>query len=185
MPVHRSHGRPRVDVPRLDELPEGIPEEAGRAPAAERDASGRFLPGNTSSKKGGRRKSGSLTLARKLGLSKGEESALAPYLRHADAWRRHHVNDLATTVGGGHCGAGPSSIVATAARQLASSMFLFDLAVDTDSQDPDLFARASKLGSDSRSSLLAAHELCAKEAASRPRHNPTLALLNEIKAGSK
>lgn len=185
MPLHRSHDKVRVEVPRIDELPEGLPEHSRPPVTAERDANGRFLPGNTSSQKGGRRKSGSLTLARKLGLSKGEESALTPYLKHADAWRRHHVNELATSVGGGYCGAAPSSIVATAARQLASSMYLFDLAVDGDSKDVDLWARASKLGADSRASLLAAHELCAKEAAHRPRENPTQALLQRIKGGSE
>lgn len=181
MPVHRSHGKQRVEVPRIDELPAGLPENARPESPPERGPDGRFLPGASSSaSKGGRRRGGALTLARKLGLKKGEESALAPYLRHADAWRRHKVSELAATVGAGHCGAGPSSIVATAARQLASSMYLFDLAVDTDSADPDLHARASKLGADSRASLLAAHELCRLEAASRPQQNATLALIERI-----
>lgn len=165
----RGAGQPRIEVMPVDELPKGVPEDAQPSAAPERAANGRFLPGNKSSVQGGKRKAGALLLARKLGLSKEQSEEFAPYLKHAESWRRHKVNELAATVGGGHCGAGPSSIVATAARQLASSMFLFDLA--TASGDADLHAKASKLGNDSRQNLLAAHELCAKEAQARPQNH--------------
>ncbi len=171
MALRKGHGngsgQPRIEVLPVDELPKGIPEEAQPSSGPERAPNGRFLPGNKTSVAGGKRKAGALLLARKLGLSKKHTEEFSPYLKHAEAWRRHKVNELAQTVGGGHCGAGPSSIVATAARQLASSMFLFDLA--TVSADAELHAKASKLGNDSRQNLLAAHELTAKEAAARPR----------------
>lgn len=164
-----GRGAPRVEVLPVDELPRGIPEHAQPSARPERAANGRFLPGNKSSVQGGKRKAGALLLARKLGLSKEQSEEFAPYLKHAEAWRRHKVNELAASVGAGTCGAGPSSIIATAARQLASSMFLFDLA--TASGDAELHAKASKLGNDSRQNLLAAHELCAKETTARPQNH--------------
>jgi len=107
-----------------------------------------------------------------LGLAELPADAdFAPYRRAASSFRRFHVSQLARTVGGGFCGPGPSSIVATAAWQLASSRYLFDRAAA--SGDTDLFASASRLGDASRQSLLAAHELCAREALARPRSNQT------------
>lgn len=171
MTLRKGHGKgagqPRIEVLPANELPAGVPEDAPPTERPQRGPDGRFLSGNRLSAQGGKRKAGALALARKLGLSQEQSEQFRPYLRHAEQWRRHKVNELAATVGGGQCGAGPSSIIATAARQLASSMYLFDLA--TASGDPELHARASKLGNDSRQNLLAAHELAAKEAASRPQ----------------
>jgi hypothetical protein len=166
MALRSGHGAgagvPRIEVLPVDELPAGTPEHAGPPAADERGADGRFRAGNRISAKGGRRKAGALALSRRLGLSADQHEAFAPYYRQAEQWRRHKVNELARTVGGGYCGAGPSSIIATAARQLASSLYLFDLAAATG--DKDLHTTASKLGNDSRQNLLAAHELASKEA---------------------
>lgn len=74
---------------------------------------------------------------------------------------------LARSVGGGQCGAGPASVVTTAALQLAASRYCFDQASTTG--DPDLFLKASKLGDASRNNLLSASDLCAAEASSRPK----------------
>lgn len=160
-------GQPRVEVLPVNELPDGIPEDAGPSRTVDRDDRGRFVTGNHASRSGGKRKAGAVVLARRLGLAEGHAVAFTPYMTQAEAWRRHKVSELARTVGGGSCGAGPSSIVATAARQLASSIYLFDLAAQTG--DPALHVQASKLGNDSRQNLLAAHELCAREAAAKPR----------------
>ena len=73
---------------------------------------------------------------------------------------------VAKTVGGGVCGPAPSSLVASAALQLAWSRYLGDVAAETG--DPDMALKASRLAEASRQSLLAAHELCAKEALARP-----------------
>jgi hypothetical protein len=163
----KGAGRPRVEVLPADELPDGIPEEAGDGglDEPEHDARGRFKAGNTVSAKGGRRKAGAIKLARRLGLDEIASEAFAPYRSAAEAFRRHEVNRLAATVGAGYCGAGPASIVATAAMQRAASAYLSDVAGKTD--DADLFIKASKLGNDSRQNLLAAHELCAREAKAR------------------
>jgi hypothetical protein len=85
-----------------------------------------------------------------------------PYARAARAFRRAHVDALARSVGGGHCGPGPSSIVASAALQLAGSRFAFEVLGD--------MALGSRLADSSRQNLLAAHELCAREAQARPRN---------------
>ena len=130
-----GRGQPRIEVLPPDELPEGLPEDAGPSELSDHGSDGRFQPGNHASVEGGRRKAGALTLARKLGLSEKQQPEFAPYLKHAENWRRHKVNELAQTVGSGYCGAGPSSIIATAARQLASSMHLFDLAAATGGPD--------------------------------------------------
>lgn len=170
MTVRAGHGAgagvPRIEVLPPDELPVGVPEQTGPSGAAERGADGRFLAGNRTSAKGGLRKAGSLALARSLGLADDAAPEMRPYLDQAERWRRAKVTELAATVGGGRCGAGPSSIIATAARQLASSTYLFELGSRTG--DPDLLAQSSRLGNDSRQNLLAAHELCAKEATARP-----------------
>ena len=90
---------------------------------------------------------------------------MAPYRGAADAFRRAQCGELAATVGGGMCGPGPSSIVASAALQLAMSRYLSDRGQATG--DPKLLLSASRLADASRQNLLAAHELCAREAISR------------------
>jgi hypothetical protein len=82
-----------------------------------------------------------------------------PYAKAARGFRVAHVTNLARTVGGGYCGPGPASIVASAALQLAASRFAFEVLGD--------LALGSKLANDSRQGLLAAHELCAREATAR------------------
>ena len=109
----------------------------------------------------------SAQLARLLGLWTPEEShAYHRYWRLACEWRDAHMSGLAATVGGGTIGAGVAAIVASAAMQLGASRYLADLGAQTGS--PKLLSEASKLANDSRQNLLAAHELAAKEAKSRP-----------------
>jgi hypothetical protein len=59
--------------------------------------------------------------------------------------------------------------VASAALQLAWSRYFSDQAALTG--DPDLALTASRLADASRQNLLAAHELCAREADARKRVN--------------
>lgn len=96
-------------------------------------------------------------LASRLGL--GELGPLPKELADdADRFRRTECARLARLVGNGTCGAAPSSMVASAALQLAASRYAFAKGE---------FALASRLAVDSRQSLLAAHELTAREAAAR------------------
>jgi hypothetical protein len=164
-----GRGQPRIEVLPVDELPAGLPEPSRSPqppPAGDR---GRFAAGNHLASLGGKAKAGSTRLARRLGLIELPAGApFTPYKRAASAFRRFHVAQLAASVGGGQCGPAPASVVATSAWQLAASRYLFDL-VASGELGPDALKLASQLGNDSRQNLLAAHELCAREAKSRPQ----------------
>jgi hypothetical protein len=161
-------GQPRVEVLPADELPEGVPSHAdalSRSAAAER---GKFARGNRRSVLGGRSRAGQSRLANRLGLATlAADAPIAPYMRSAVSFRRAQCAELARTVGGGVCGPGPSSVVASAALALAWSRYLADKAAT--SGDAELATKAARLGETSRQHLLAAHELCAREAQARPR----------------
>jgi hypothetical protein len=169
MTLRSGHGNgagvPRVEVLPPDELPIGVHAKVHGASTSERTNGGKWTKGaRTDQSKGGRSRAGMTRLARRLGLAAVErDPAFEPYRRAAADFRRTHVTHLARTVGGGSCGPAPASIVATAAWQLAASRFLFDTARG----DTDKLTAASRLGNDSRQNLLAAHELCAKEAVAR------------------
>jgi hypothetical protein len=127
------------------------------------DELGRFARGNSLAALGGRRRQGSTRLATRLGLENlAADPTWSAYRRTAAAFKRAHCAAIARSVGGGVCGPAPSSIVASAALQLAASRYLFDRA------DPGSFAAASRLADASRQNLLAAHELAAREALARP-----------------
>ncbi|MEO7035586.1 MAG: hypothetical protein ABI548_16800 [Polyangiaceae bacterium] len=171
MTVRAGHGsgagRPHVEVLPVDELPAGVAAVA-RAPEApgERTTAGTFAPGgSTAQAAGGRAKRGSSWLACRLGRELDlPETELTPYRRGAASFRRAQVAHLAATVGGGVCGPAPASLVATAAWQLAISRYIFDRAERVSQSE---LALASRLGNESRQNLLAAHELCAREAKGR------------------
>lgn len=167
MSLRNGHGTgsdsPHYEVT-LKDLPAGMPANAGPPSPSDHGSDGRFTEGNESSKKGGETRKGKTRLAERLGLAKlSDGSDFAPYARAAVSFRKAHCAQLATTVGGGKCGAGPSSIVATASMQLAWSRYFSDRAAETGG-DPDLALKASRLGDSSRQNLLCAHELCAREA---------------------
>lgn len=165
----KGRGAPRVEVLPVDELPAGVRGPAKHA--ANRDASGKLRPGP-----------GTSALARRAALAKQEAAAIGrlaglweapeghafqPYQRLAREWRERHLAELAATVGGGKVGPGPASIVATAAMQLGASRWLHDRGAETG--DAKMLLDASRLANDSRQNLLAAHELCAREATARPK----------------
>jgi hypothetical protein len=172
MALRAGHGAgagvPRVEVLPPDELPAGMPVDARPGGPADRGDAGRFAHGNTMARAGGRAKRGKSRLTSRLGLAKvAEGDAFAPYRRAAATFRRVQCGELARTVGGGVCGPGPSSVVASAALALAWSRYLSDQAAATG--DAELVMRSARLGETSRQHLLAAHELCAREAQARPR----------------
>ena len=178
-------GSPRVEVLPADELPEGVPGPAREESRGDRTEAGRFAPGNVLSRQGGKARAGKTRLADRLGLSKlPDDSAFAPYKASAVSFRRAQCSTLAATVGGGICGPAPSSFVASASLQLAWSRYFSDLAALTG--DPELALTASRLSDASRQNLLAAHELCAKEATARPRR-PTgiMAVIDALPRGNK
>lgn len=149
-----------------DELPAGVPARARPQSPSDRGEAGRFARGNTLARLGGAARRGQTRLADRLGLAHlADDAAFRPYRAAAVSFRRAQCAELARTVGGGVCGPAPSSLVASAALQLAWSRYLSDVAATTG--DPDLALKASRLAEASRQSLLAAHELCAREALAR------------------
>jgi hypothetical protein len=164
-------GMPRVEVLPADELPRGVPSNADEACRTASTETGRFAVGNRRSVLGGRSRQGQSRLASRLGLACLPDSdAFAPYRRAAATYRRIQVAELAKSIGGGHCGPGPASIVSSAALALAWSRFFSDEAARTG--DSELAMRSARLGETSRQHLLAAHELCAREAKCRKDSAP-------------
>lgn len=155
-------GTPRVEVLPADELPAGVPAVARFDSPTDRGERGKFAEGNSVAAAGGRARAGHTRLARKLRLGESfSDPRFEPYAAAARGFRRAHVATLARTVGGGHCGPAPASIIASASLQLAGSRFAFEVLGD--------MALGSRLADASRQNLLAAHELCAREAQARPR----------------
>lgn len=174
----KGAGVPRIEVLPADELPGGVPDGARADSPSDRGEAGRFARGNSLARVGGRARAGKTRLADRLGLRRlADDAAFAPYRASAVSFRRAQCAELARTVGGGYCGPAPSSLVASAALQLAWSRYLSDVAAETG--DPDLALQASRLAADSRQSLLAAHELCAREASARPKQPAALPWADE------
>jgi hypothetical protein len=145
-----------------------MPADARPVSPSDRGEAGRFAPGNALARAGGLAKRGKSRLTSRLGLANlPDGDAFAPYRRSAAPFRRVQCSELARSVGGGACGPGPSSVVASAALALAWSRYFSDQAAATG--DPELAMRSARLGETSRQHLLAAHELCAREAQARPR----------------
>ena len=173
MTLRKAHGNGapallRVETAPVDELPAGVPDGARQVSPSDRGEAGRFAPGNGLASAGGRARAGKTRLADRLGLATLPEGAVfRPYRAAAASFRRAQCAELARTVGGGVCGPGPSSIVASAALALAWSRCLSDLAARD--ADPELAVRAVRLADASRQSLLTAHELCAREAEARSK----------------
>jgi hypothetical protein len=80
------------------------------------------------------------------------------YAKLAEQFRAAELDRVIKLVGGGVLGAGPQAIIASAARQLAASIWYTDQGNHLD---------ASKLANDARQNLLAAHELAVKQAKQR------------------
>jgi hypothetical protein len=160
-------GSPRIEVLPPDELPVGTPVSARPGSPRDRGEAGRFAPGNALASVGGKATAGKTRLSSRLGLrGLPEGCGFRPYKAAASSFRRAQCSSLAANVGGGYCGPAPSSMVASAALQLAWSRYLSDTAAETG--DADMALAASRLADASRQNLLAAHELCAREAAARP-----------------
>ena len=180
--VERSQGRLRPLVPREDELAAGTPEpQRENAPEVRRDAAGRLADAASAAelgRAGGLKRAGQAKLARRIALGDSfADPRFAPYAASAKAFRRLHVARLARDVGGGHCGPAPSSIIASAALQLAASRFAFEVLGD--------LALGSRLADASRANLLSAHELCAREAQSRPKESGLERLRRELQGDDK
>jgi len=180
--LHRSQGRARPVVVRIDEMTAGVPDSGapkddGKASEASRamregDDAARREAASLLGKLGGIAKAErdrGLRVLEGLGLRGIPNEVLAPFLSDAEAFAVHEMKRLAAEVGGGICNVGPSSIVQSAALQLAGSRCAFATG--------ELLV-GSRLADASRANLISARELCAREAAARPKPN-TLSWLTD------
>ena len=146
-----------------DELPAPIPAAPADATGlADRAPGGRWnsVSGRVAGRLGARA-SGRPSLVSSLGLDIAATD-FRPYRRKAASFRRAHTAELAA-LAGGTCGTGPSSMVATAALQLAASRYLYDKATATGVIDVALLREARQQGDSARQNLLAAYELAVRE----------------------
>lgn len=140
-----------------------------------------FTKGNKFAALGGSAKRDVPKLLGQMGIP--EAAPFRAFKALALGFLKHHVNRLARDVGGGECGPAPSMMVKFAAFQAASAEYLYREAVkmlESANGPPadlsklqELFQSSSKLQNSSRQNLLAAHELCAKEALSRRNKQPS------------
>jgi hypothetical protein len=171
MALRKGHGAgkgtPRVEVLPPDELGSvggvaALPEISG---PNDKDALGRFLPGHQLAARGGRK--GYSKLASRIDMGDGVSPTFSKYKQLAASFRRAHCRELAQNVGGGVCGTGPSLLVAQASRAAAWSAYYNDIAM-SGGGDATVVLQSLRMGETARQHLLAAHEMCAKEAKSRP-----------------
>lgn len=174
----RKHGiGPVVEVLPIDELPFGVPDPSKSAQAPRRRGR-RFEAADphtiAAARAGGRSRAGRTLLAATLAV-KSDDPTWRTLLGQAETFRRAQVRELRDNVGGGKCGPAPSSCVASAALALAGSRLAYARGD---------FDQGSRLAVESRQHLLAAQELCAREAQARPKQNATQARLEALRSGS-
>jgi hypothetical protein len=164
----QGKGKPHIEIV-ADELSQPVPAP----PAVVASPPARLENGQLADPEAARAlgRLGGLAKARKvrlldsLGLTTlADDAAFAPYRNGAEQFVKHHIDELAQQAGG-YVGSGPSTMVASAALQLAASRFCFDQA--SHKGLAELMKLGSQLANDSRQNLLAAYELAVREAKAR------------------
>ena len=171
--VRKGHGAgagvPRVEVPPPDELSAAVPA-AERSDALTFRPDGRIADTATAralGRRGGQATARRVRLIDSLGLATiADDADFAPYRTGAERFVEHHLGELAKLAGGA-VGSAPSTMVSSAALQLAASRFCFDRGAQKG--DVALMRLGSQLANDSRQNLLAAYELAVREADARGR----------------
>lgn len=161
-------GQPRIENPAKDiPKPVAAPFAASDAPLAFRE-NGQIADSETAKemqRRSALARSRNLRLVDSLGLAKlAESSAFGPYRSAADAFVEAHLAELAK-LAGGSVGSAPSTMVSSAALQLAGSRFAFDRFAET--ADASWMKLGSSLANDSRQNLLAAYSHAVLEAQGR------------------
>ncbi len=163
----QGKGTPHVEVPPADELPAPVPGEP--VPLVRRE-DGTIADSTTArelGRLGGLARARRVRLVHSLGLSRlAEDSAFAPYRSAADEFVSHHLEELARSAGG-TVGAAASTMIASAALQLAASRFAFDRFAE--SGDIAMAKLGSSMADASRQNLLAAYSHAVLEAEGRAR----------------
>lgn len=175
MTLRRVHGNAArsgkplvVEVLPADEQPRGLPAPASAPsppePAGSRRPTGQLVPGPRArelARRGGlarAAKARQLRVLEGLGLRGAQPKVLRPFLEDAEQFAKYETERLARTVGGGVCEGAPASFVQSAALETAGSRAAF--------AKGDMVL-GSRLAAAARQNLLAAHELCAREAQAR------------------
>ena len=165
---------PSWRLPPPDELASATPAPA-RQPAP-RDEQGRLLPGPGTSEQARRAalaSAESRKLKALLGLREPVEG-VRDYLALVAQWRDQYLKHLAENVGGGEVPPDAAMLASNAARMQAGSILLNDLAwCSEDASDKDILARLAQargLADSAKQQMLAAFELTARAAKSRPRN---------------
>lgn len=161
-----GRGVPRVEVLPVDELPVGVAVLKPPRQAMPRPPYAAGSPeASEAGRRGGHARAGKTRLAAQLTLATDlADPSVRPYLRAAVPFQKAALESIAATVGGGICDALASSMVATAALQLATSRHAFEVEGDA--------IKGSRLADASRQNLLAATEIAARTAAARARVSP-------------
>lgn len=169
MPTTVKNGIPYPEPPRSDELASGVAVDSAEQEAArqERKRGGAGIPKGATAipSAGGKANKGSTRLTHRVtsGLPVSDKlKAQASYMR------RRTCTELSRTVGGGQCG-----VIASAMVKLASQ----DMALRESALEQGNVDLAQRLGVSARGHLLAARDVAAKDAESRPpERNPHAAL---------
>jgi hypothetical protein len=158
MPEHRSHGRPRAQPPRYDELPAGLPAPEQAEAGQERRPDGTLAPGaSTIPRLGGKALKGRTALSHRI----DSETIPTAYRKRARAHRRATCAELARDFGGGQCGVMGSTFVRIGSMAIALAEEALDLG------NREEWRKQSALA---MSALNYAREHTATAATSRPKH---------------
>jgi hypothetical protein len=181
MATRTAHGRAR-ELGRLtvsectpaDELPPATP--ALTAPA-DRTPDGRFRPGNSIARH-------SRTKAGPQGALLRLDAQADPEWRAARNWARrgatHRVREMAQ-LHGGQVGSEVCALIVDSWEMRGDARYLAAKARALG--DADLSRAAANLLASARQAQRDAWELASREAAARPKQNPTMALLHNIREG--
>ena len=174
MPLRKAHGNAAahgavvvVEAAPLDEQPDGVTaptDPIERRPDGRFTAAGARVAGRLAGKASAHRRKFAARLADQLGMATVGDK-LAPYVDAASEFASTQLAHLASTVGGGEVGPGPASVVQSAALALAASRYLY--AKGSETGDAKLLGHAATLADKSRTSLLTARELAARDAEAR------------------
>ena len=172
MTLRNGHGNgrgvPRIETLPSDEQPIGLPGPASEPPPPEpagaRHPNGQLADRAFASelaRRGGlarAEKARQLRSLQALGLRGARPESLRLFLDDADEFAAHEVARLARDCGGGVCPPNAAALVQQAALAMAGSRSAYAAGE---------LALGAKLGAEVRSCLLAARELCVREAQSR------------------
>ncbi len=165
-------GGPRIETLPADELPKGIPAPARQENPGDRDRRGLFQPGNSLARVAGKAKKGSTHLGGRFSLKAlPQGSDFERYKTAAIPFARAIRGEYAMKVGGGECGPAASSIIASAARALALSMYFGDKAMEAG--DADLAMKAVRMADSHKQCLQSAYEICQRMAEASEKKAPS------------